>query len=524
MEADEIILKDGCEILIKATVPEIYRINAFRISGLKVNSSTREITNQIQKSQMLGKYGDKSIKFDSPFPIIPAPDVDQIRNALHRLRDPETRLIDEFFWFWPHSIESDKMDFALDSLSRNDIKSAENIWINYEATLTESNVSRHNLAILSHLMALDIELNAKNLKVDELHKRDLYWTDAFKRWKLLFDHEGFWGRLMARVRQLDDPRLTTGFVRRLRESLPSAILQINAQLALTAAELGNEKEAKRHLDAIYNSGFGNEAGLTAIKRVAEPLRKRIKLICKSYADDTYSDHQSEIDASKKLIEQTKGLLKTLDILLPSDSSIREGAHDEVALRALTLVISFANKTDKWKEAIVIMEEIKLIALGESVRTRVIMNYDIFIKNLEFDQIHNTCFYCKVNKPDSGSVVEVKMHGEVQRLYSKITWKYLTVRVPRCESCRKDHNKASNSIGLGVLIGGVSGMIGCLKLEIDKGGFIAFLVLAGLGILVGYIISLSTRKTASFDSYSQFPQIVDLRKKGWASGEKPPDTN
>lgn len=522
MLSNEKKLIDCCEILIQAAVPEIYRINAFRISGLTVNASTREITSQLQKNQMVEKYGDKSIKKDSPFPIIPPPDTDQIRQALHRLHDPETRLIDEFFWFWPHSIESDKMDGALDSLSRNDIKSAESIWINYEATLTESNVSRHNLAVLSHLMALDIELNGKNLTENEIQKRNKHWNDAFKRWKLLFDHEGFWSRLVARVRQMDDPRLTTGFVRRLRESLPSAILQINAQLALNAAEIGDEAEAKRHLQALHNSGFGTDAGLLAIKKVVEPLRNRIKIICKSYTNDTYPDSQSELIASRKLIEQTKNLLRILDILLPGESSIIEGAHDEVALKALSLVISYANKTEDWEEALNIIDDIKLIVIGESASLRVNMNYDIFKKNIEYDLIYNTCFYCKKNKADNNSVVEIKMHGDIQRTYTKVNWKFITVKVPRCNNCKKEHGRVINifrELGLGFLIG----VIGAIIFKNKAGGL--FLLLSILiGTIIGLINSKKNRKTMNYNSYKQFPQIKELLKEGWTWGEKPANTN
>ncbi|MEX1014924.1 MAG: hypothetical protein WDZ80_07250, partial [Candidatus Paceibacterota bacterium] len=274
MVPDQGNLKEGCEILMEAAIPEIYRINAFRISGLNVNASTREISNQLQKNRMAEKYGNRTEITESPLPILPPPDADQVRQALHRLRDPETRIIDEFFWFWPHSLETDQMDHALELLSRNDIKPAESMWLNPEAKLTESNVSKHNLAILSHLLALDMEQNGQLLPEEEIKMRDKYWKDSFKRWKSLLDHEGIWGRLMARVRQMDDPRLTTGFVKRLRETLPTSILQINALLALKAAESGNEKEAKRHLNLINNSGFGKEAGST-LKRIVNPLRNRI---------------------------------------------------------------------------------------------------------------------------------------------------------------------------------------------------------------------------------------------------------
>lgn len=515
-------LKEGCDILLQAATPDIYRINAFRISGMNVNASTREIQKQIKLNEMNEIYGGKTDNHKSPFPIEPPPDNDKIRQALHRLRDPETRIIDEFFWFWPHSIDSEVKDHALEALSRSDIKAAESLWINYEATLTESNVSRHNLAVLSHLLVLDIELNGNSLAKEESAKREKYWKDTFKRWTLLLEHEGFWSRLTARVRQMDDPRLTTGFVKRMRESLPYAILQINASIALKAAESGDKSEALRQINLMHNSGFGKAVVSRALKHVANPLRTRVKVICKSISEETYPDKKSELAACKKLINQTKELLAAIDILLQDDNTIKEGAHDEVALAAMGLAISYANSTEDWESVVPIFTELKIIVIGESARNRVDLNYDIFTKNVEYDNLYKKCFYCKKNNADNSSVVEVKMHGDVQRNYysNQITWRYITIKVPRCNHCKKQHDIEENYTWAGGGFGLLLGIGGCSIVEFGNGGFWTLVGLTGLGLLVGYIIGTSKNKTASKGTYNQFPQIKELLRQGWSWGEKP----
>jgi hypothetical protein len=510
-------LKEGCEILMQAAAPDIYRINAFRISGLNVNATTREISNQIQKNQMLEKYGGILVNHKSPFPIEPPPDIDKLRQALHRLRDPETRIIDEFFWFWPHNLDNEVKDNALESLARNDIKTAESLWINYEATLTESNVSRHNLAVLSHLLVLDIELNGLSLKEDDLKLRDKYWKDTFKRWKLLLEHEGFWSRLTARVRQMDDPRLTTGFVKRLRESLPYAIIQINASLALKAAEAGNKKEASRQICLMNGSGFGKEVTSATLKHVTKPLRNRIKSICKSYSDEIYSDKKNELDACKKLIDNTKELLDTIDILLPQDNTITEGAHDEVALAGTSMAISYANDTEDWESVLPIFEELRKIVIGESAKNRVEKNYEIFKNNIEYDRLYNTCFFCKKNKADVSAVIEKPMHGEVQRLYSKITWRHLTVKVPRCKKCKKEHNKQDTITTLGIFAS--------VALAIATGIYFdlawwVYVSVGFIGIVASFMVGEILRKTKPWRYSAEFPQIKELISQGWTSGSEP----
>jgi len=514
------MITDECEILIEAAIPEIYRINAFRISGLNINATTRDITNQLKKNKMVEKYSDESTKQKSPFPIVPSPDTHQIRQALHRLRDPETRLIDEFFWFWPHNIAAYHSDEALECLARNDISSAESKWLEYEATVTESNVSRHNLAVLSHLQALDFELNGKNLTATEIQKRDEYWKNTFIRWKILFDHEGFWSRLTARVRQMNDPRLTTGFVKRLRESLPSALLQINATLALIAVEKGDITNAKRYIQLLHKSGFGTEASMTAIKRVVDPVRNRIKIICKSYTNDSYPDPKSHLKASEKLINQTKKLLTILDVLLPGESPLREAAHDEVSLAALNLIISYVNNNgEDLERALKIIEEIKFLVLGESAGTRVRMNYNIIQKNYEYNLVYNRCFYCKENIPDESSAVSVNMHGDVNKNYftRQITWRYLKVKVPRCSNCKKEHSKRENILGLGVFISLAIGIV----IGTAVHNVLAFLFVAGIGIAFSISKASLSKNIIKKNNYNEFPQIKELLEKGWKWGERPP---
>lgn len=359
-----------CEIFMQAATPDIYRINAFRISGLNVNASNREISSQVQKNQMIEKYGGKMDNQKSPFPIEPPPDIDKLRQALHRLRDPETRIIDEFFWFWPHSIDNGIKDHALEALSGNDIKTAESLWVNYESTLTESNVSRHNLAVLSHLLALDIELNGKDLAQDEIALRDKCWKETYKRWKLLLEHEGFWSRLNARVRQMEDPRLTTGFVRRMRASLPHAILQINGMMAVDFAGRGKEEEAKRQLDLIRTSGFESAIIERALRTAVDPVRQRIKVFSLSACEEAEKNNFRGIEFGRQILTQTQNPLRTLKILLPEKNLMIEGAEDDIINNVFNCYLKYVNKTDDYVSALEFINSIKNFVESDASKARI----------------------------------------------------------------------------------------------------------------------------------------------------------
>src|SRR5207237_3361496 len=92
-----------------------------------------------------------------PLALVPAPDVDAVRHAIERLRDPETRLVDEFFWFWPETSATETPDEALTALDRGDVAAARKRW---QAAAPGAGVAVHNLAVLAHLLALDLEHRA----------------------------------------------------------------------------------------------------------------------------------------------------------------------------------------------------------------------------------------------------------------------------------------------------------------------------------------------------------------------------
>src|ERR1700730_1003500 len=90
-----------CPALLAVTAPDLYRKNAFRITGLAVDATTREMVKHIEKLKMYEELGQLAEALPKAFPLKPSPTFEDIREAEKKLRDPEQRFIDEFFWFWP---------------------------------------------------------------------------------------------------------------------------------------------------------------------------------------------------------------------------------------------------------------------------------------------------------------------------------------------------------------------------------------------------------------------------------------
>ena len=92
------------------------------------------------------------------------------------------------------------------------------------------------------MTALEYEHNAVEVRATV----DGSWLEALKRWERILFDEKFWDKFQERARQIDDPRLTSGFMYRFRTWLPESIGKINGDLALQYAEAGDLDSANKH--------------------------------------------------------------------------------------------------------------------------------------------------------------------------------------------------------------------------------------------------------------------------------------
>lgn len=522
------------EILLEAAQPNLYRVNGFRVTALPVEATPREVTRQSERLKMMEKLGGGQ-RTTGPLPLDPPPDSDAVREALQRLHDPERRLVDELFWFWPWKLGQRDGDEALQKLDGGDVKGAAEVWFKREREASEAHVSMHNLAVLSHATALDWEMRSdgQRLPPEKAKERDACWKHAYSRWRLLLEREEFWSRLTARIRELDDPRLTTGTTRRVRAGLPLALLSINAQLALKAAERGETSEAARHYAIMAASGFSEQAIEEALRRAIAPLRQRVQMLTKEAEPEADANPEKADAVTRRLIRQATPLLAVLDRILPEGNLMRQAVHDEVALKALACEIPFANKTNKWKESLALLELIRPLAVSEAARARLDDNIRTVKGNIEHDRVYGTCWFCGRNRPADSAETEVKLYGEVRRtpIYEagrfgeRVQWKNATLKVPRCASCQDAHAKSETAFNLGGAIGFAMGLGSCITgMSRERGGFVLLgIILIILGFGIGAWIShvVMPKEIKKIEHKKEFPRVKELIKEGWSIGEKPP---
>lgn len=532
-----IVHEDLYQPLLETSNPELFRVNAFRLLGLPTRATERDLKKQSEKLQMMAKFGG-AIQIGGPLPLVPPPAIELVQAAAQRLRDPEQRLMDEFFWFWTDA--APKSDEGLAALNNQDIKSAAEVWSRQADSSDEHGIAAHNLAVLYHVMALDVEhVGLSNAMSDQmLVLRDSYWHEGFARWLYLLGADRFWESLAARIRELNDPRLTTDIAQQLRRTLPVALLRINVQLALRAVEQKALAEVERQRRLIEQSGFPAEDVAEAIRLGMQPLREQIKAACGAAEKESEAEPQTAHTTSRRLLEQARPLLVAIDNLLPTDYQARDDVRDEVAQSAFKCQTLYGNTTKDWKGLQELFELTRPYATSETLREKIAEGLGIVKGNIEY-QDSGKCWFCKEEEGVSGWYCEVPMHGNVTRTWvgtgTRVQWQTLNVQVPRCQRCYLTHQRDSKFRGRGALLGllasililvltylGISDVANVFDGVICMGSL--FLLIAP--IIVGYSIAGALSKISSppvvqpLNIKTSHPSVVKLRGQGWSLGAKP----
>jgi hypothetical protein len=508
---------------------ELYRGNAFRLTRLAVDAGARDLARQLDRLKIMEKLGTTGAGLAGPLALDIPLSSDAVRTAVERLRDPESRLIEEFFWFWPMTFGQSAADPALEALSRGDSEAARSYW--WDRATEPSGprgVAYHNLAVLGHVRALDLECRTNGQALDEVQVsiRDSCWLEAYGHWRELVGDDGFWEALAERYRQLHEPQVGPETARRLRAALPAALASVSAQLALRAAEAGLTDDAARHLALGAGSGFDLETIEAAFRQASEPIWERLKLMCQNLDTQAEADVEHADEAARRFAAEAGAMLTVLDRALPAKHRLREAAHDEVALSILGCQIRYANRTHNWPTSLELLTAAYPMARSASARERIQENIEIVRQNTKAQ----LCWFCETNDLEESAAVEVLMHGNVERVQVgyqwQMRWQHYTVRVPRCCRCRSAHRRREGFTLLGGVAGGIIGFGGCTAVTYATGGWFVSLFLISAGMVVGgfYGSYWSQKRFAKgvkdIAAKLQFPQVGFLKQHGWALGPKP----
>ena len=358
--------------LIEVATRHLYRQNAFRVLGLSVNATPRDIRRRQAELSMRKRLGIPPTKDDAAyFPLDPPPTEDDMRKAEQRLNDAETRLVDELFWFWPSQLGSDEDD-GLELLAQNRPNEALSLWLDFEKHSSVGRTSTHNLAVLYHLAALELEHKATEqaLTPKETKTCAIYWQRAYRRWRQLLDDVAFWENLTGRIRHSNNKRLKPEpeTARRIWATLPRAILTINARIAISNAEIGqNLQAARRHVSLMRESGVDHGIIEKVLRSCLGSVHQRIRMICEPVEREASETPDDAAELARGVLDDCKPLMRTIDLVLQGSDPLRRGSHDEVAKAVRDCTLAYGNNTQDWKTCIELLAPALEMATGEPLR-------------------------------------------------------------------------------------------------------------------------------------------------------------
>jgi hypothetical protein len=502
--------------VIAAITLDVFDQNAFRILDLPTNSTQQVIQRQSQRLSFEAEFSDQ-IEFQDSGKLTSATitKASTIRAAKMRLEDPENRLVDEFFWFWPIDSKRPHADAALANVRAGKFSTAETLWIQ----LSEWDVrARHNLAVAKLFRAIS-NLRESDLGAEEQLQA---WRDTGQCWQTLLRDDEIWQCLFERVPELDDPRLTVDFVPEFRKILPVALIWMLYAAAVEAMEHGRKSQAL-HLKRIASSyGFDPAIELDAATRVLMPIWARIR---QSAAD---AEEQADLrpceahHSAQRLLESNQVSLEVFDLLLPAGHPLRTNAHDEVALRTMACETTYLNASDDWKTGKLLLSSLVEVAESESARGKIKETY-LFVEQRE---VSSQCWFCH-RRP---GVRERSREVILRKREAKGTpaGKTRTVFVPRCASCHENHRKFGLSARVSFGVAGTLGalMVGLLLFSTVNsvsitllGSVIAFFPAAFTGFNISRLLLVNAmdKSVKHQTQVHAFPQIAEALATGWRAG-------
>lgn len=396
------------EALLEMVEPQLYEHNAFRLTGLSIDSSLRDISKASERLEMIAKGFGVAEAAANSFSKTP-PTAEEVRKALQCLTVPEQRLLQEFFWFWPtaHKAEHDP---ALSALNAGEITRAEKIWgeladgqRELEKDLAQIEIARtehekkellptkkilerkkaiatHNLAILNHIRALSNTPNGSSKLSVPCADPTAAWTMSISYWSRLHKQHEFWDALVDRIREINDPRLSIETAEMIWTSLPLALLLLNAEIAVTSAEAGDFERASVHKQLMDHSGFDTSCVKEALTRKLAPLHQELARLCKSTEELALKSPEAAADVVRHFLNEKKKYLQTFNYLLGLGDPSRDGAHDLVADTTRTCLVAYLNKTENWEAGLPLFEECLALANSNSLRSRLEEDYEQLTRN------------------------------------------------------------------------------------------------------------------------------------------------
>lgn len=389
--SDDAGAAQNCQSLWDICTPALYENSPFRITGLHAGAGIRDIKRRINELREAIEFDAIEEEFTHAYAPSPLPDIGQIQDASRLLEDPEKRIAYELFWFWPRDWEQSNSDPSITALVNGDVDAAVAQWSEWIEDADEEVriIGQHNIAIYYHIWLLGEESRAARheLEDSEHDELDAKWRESFEWWEELADSEAFWSILSSRIRMLDDPRVTTGFSRRMRAAFPESFDRINALIAVRLIESGRYERAELHVDYMDLTHSELDDVPRTIADVARPLRRNIRKSIDRVKELVSGQKKVQLHAIQDVIKTTekpRAILARLLKKLEEDDDESGELADELSELCRSAAIKIGNQEEDWKQSLALIEQAISLASSKDQKEQCEKNRDEVMALIKID--------------------------------------------------------------------------------------------------------------------------------------------
>jgi hypothetical protein len=337
---------------------ELIHQNPFRILGLSITATDREISKRIGELELYAEMG-KEIKYagDEYFSSKPNRSIDSIKSAHQKIEQPSDKLFYSLFWFWENS-DNTIDEMAFEELKNGNKNKAVEFW-NREVSksINSNNMSNHkNLSIYE----LGLSYNESEFNKDKFHNSIKLSGGVL--------NNGFFEEFSDKILK---PKHSVD----LSEIIHLFVEEINS---FAKPFIGNRKSSKKTTYKEIIASFSSFPEIIQSKLVEKLTRKHIHNI----------EHEIEISKQGRLDDvsvantcgielynNTKNDLKQICLVLSKSDLKYEFIADSLATELVDCSVAYYNEfqnssTDPGDDSLKLNKFASSIAVGNKIKDRI----------------------------------------------------------------------------------------------------------------------------------------------------------
>lgn len=362
-------------LIDKYSDPHHFTNNSYRVLEMPVTASLKELIKRGQLIEVAQTTGADIP--DGKMKILPIKDVlgdDDDNHAIRRLDSPDDRVLDILFWFWPIDTGKGGDDEPLKLLILGEVESAIDLWEKGVQEIKNPGICAHNLAVYYTISAIQLEGNTIKNDTYSMDQIDAMWRLAGKYWESAHESEEVWSEYIKYISLVGDPRVTSGYNRKVRKYLPTIFTCVVGKIALNYAEAGLINNTQRLLKHIRSLSFLNEDIDQGLKIAASRIETRIRSFIKQEANKTNSDPHHTYAFAQTIINDHLPLLETLKLFVSETNSYTSIA-DLLAQAVFDSTREYLSKTEDWENGIETLEQACDIAISKVLKEKIQKDID-----------------------------------------------------------------------------------------------------------------------------------------------------